>query len=361
MADLSYGARVGDRTLAVAGLAKSFDGTPALVAADLTADPGQVVAVLGPSGSGKSTLLRCIAGLERPDAGSISVGGVPVFGAGVDVAPEKRGVGMVFQDWALFPHLTVGENVGYGLPRADRRGPRVAEVLDLVGLAGLERRMPGTLSGGQQQRVALARALAPRPGVLLLDEPFSNLDASLRTRIRDDVHRLLLDVGITTVFVTHDQAEAFVLGDSVALVHDGRVVQQATPRELYRRPVSPWAAGFVGDANLLAAAASGRWADTALGSVTLADEHHGAVTVLVRPEDLVVTTDGSGAAGRIGTTGSLTRIEYLGHDSLLTLAVGEVAVRVRTRDDGWTAGAAVRVSVSADAPPATAWPTDPVG
>jgi iron(III) transport system ATP-binding protein len=338
---------MGDRTLAVAGLAKSYDGAPALVAADLAAEAGTVVAVLGPSGSGKSTLLRCIAGLERPDAGTIRIGGEVVFGDGADVAPERRGVGMVFQDWALFPHLDVRDNVGYGLPRAERRGPRVGEVLEMVGLAGSERRMPGTLSGGQQQRVALARALAPRPGVLLLDEPFSNLDASLRTRIRDEVHRLLLDVGITTVFVTHDQGEAFVLGDTVALVHDGRVVQHAPPHELYREPVSPWAAAFVGDANLLEGTATGRHADTVLGPIELADEHHGAITVLIRPEDLVVAADGD--------EGSVTRVDYLGHDSLLRVTSREVSLLVRTRSDVWRRGDAVSLRFAGR--PATAWPT----
>ena len=349
---------MGDRTLAVAGLTKSFDGTTVLHGVDLVAGAGEIVAVLGPSGSGKSTLLRCIAGLERPDAGTIRIGGKEVVGdrvgsahgKAVDVPPERRGVGMVFQSWALFPHLDVAANVGYGLPRAQRRGPRVGEMLELVGLTGFERRLPDTLSGGQQQRVALARALAPAPGVLLLDEPFSNLDATLRTRIRDEVHEVLVQVGITTVFVTHDQHEAFVLGDTVALVRDGRVVQQATPRELYRHPVSPWVAGFVGDANLLDGAATGGGAETAVGPVLLADRLDGPVTVLVRPEELVATAPGECR---------VTRVEYLGHDSIVTVQVGDATIRVRTREDRWRPGDRVAVVVAPGASPATAWPAPP--
>ena len=207
----------------------------------LQVEPGESVALLGPSGCGKTTLLRLIAGLERPLAGTIQLGDRFVSGppgrGGTWVAPEARRVGMVFQDWALFPHLTVGRNVGYGLERSTRTPGRIAEALDLVGLSGFAERMPSTLSGGQQQRVALARALAPRPGVLLLDEPFSNLDSSLREDVRSEVRRLLIELGITAVFVTHDQDEAFVVGDRVGVLREGRLAQVDTPDGLYRRPV----------------------------------------------------------------------------------------------------------------------------
>ena len=231
--------------------------------------PGAIVALLGPSGCGKTTLLRTIAGLERLDGGEVRIGDAVVSGPGAHVPPERRRVGMVFQDWALFPHLTVAQNVGYGLPRVDRRGPRVEAALAMVGLAGLGDRSPGTLSGGQQQRVALARALAPEPGVLLLDEPFSNLDSALRVQVRTEVHQLLADLGVTTVFVTHDQEEAFVLGDEVAVMHEGAIVQQAEPATLYARPATPWVATFVGDANLVEATADGHTAATPVGPIAL--------------------------------------------------------------------------------------------
>jgi iron(III) transport system ATP-binding protein len=341
--------------LVVAGLAKTFGDVPALDGAELVARAGEVVAVLGPSGSGKSTLLRCIAGLERPDGGSIRIGGTDVFSREVDVPPERRGIGMVFQTWALFPHLDVAANVGYGLPRAERKGPRVDDLLELVGLRGFEQREPDTLSGGQQQRVALARAVAPRPDLLLLDEPFSNLDASLRARVRGEVRSLLADLGITTVVVTHDQAEAFVLGDSVAVVREGRVVQQAGTRELYRRPVDPWVAAFVGDANLLVGEAHGSVAETALGPVPLAVDRRGRVTVLVRPEDVAVRPLVGGARGEC--CGTVRAVEYLGHDVIASVARADGAtVTVRTRDDALRPGD--EVALRHDGPPAWAWPTD---
>ena len=228
------------------------------------------------------------------------------------VPAERRRVGMVFQDWALFPHLTVAQNVGYGLPRPDRRGPRVAEALALVGLDGLGDRSPGTLSGGQQQRVALARALAPAPGVLLLDEPFSNLDTSLRVQVRTEVHQLLASLGVTTVFVTHDQEEAFVLGDEVAVMHGGRIVQQATPAELYARPATSWVATFVGDANLVTGTAAGASATTPVGPVALERPVEGDVDVVLRPEELrlVPLADGAGAPATVELC------EFYGHDTV---------------------------------------------
>ena len=309
--------------VSVAGISKRFGDVEVLHDIDLEVRAGSVVALLGPSGCGKTTLLRIICGLERPDGGTVTVADRPVAGADVWVPPEKRRVGMVFQDWALFPHMTVERNVGYGIAKRDpERGARIAEALELVGLAGMGDRMPGTLSGGQQQRVALARALAPRPSVLLLDEPFSNLDTTLRVQVRAEVHALLTELDVTAVFVTHDQDEAFVLGDHVAVMSGGRIVQSAAPSELYARPVSPWVASFVGDANLLVGDATGEHATTVVGRVPLASATQGAVQVLVRPEALAIDR-GEGA------TVELT--EYYGHDSLLVVRTdaGDV-VRVRT-------------------------------
>ena len=333
--------------VSVAGVDKRFGNVEVLHDISLEVEAGAVVSLLGPSGCGKTTLLRIIAGLERPDEGRIDIGGRPVAGNGVWVPPEKRRVGMVFQDWALFPHMTVERNVGYGIAKREPdRASRIAEALELVGLTGLSHRMPGTLSGGQQQRVALARARAPRPSVLLLDEPFSNLDTALRVQVRAEVHALLIELGVTSVFVTHDQDEAFVLGDHVAVMSGGRIVQAAPPAELYARPASPWVASFVGEANLVAGQAAGERADTPVGSVPLATAADGAVQVLVRPEALRLVP-GEGA------TVELT--EYYGHDTLYVVRT-DSGVQLRVR-----AGAAPvvargdRVSLRYEGPPAMAF------
>jgi iron(III) transport system ATP-binding protein len=329
------------------GIDKRFGDVEVLRSVELDVAPGSIVALLGPSGCGKTTLLRILAGLERPDAGTVVIGDRTVTGPGAWVPPERRRVGMVFQDWALFPHMTVERNVGYGIPRRDpERDRRIEESLALVGLTGLGDRLPGTLSGGQQQRVALARALAPRPSVLLLDEPFSNLDTALRVQVRAEVHALLADLGVTSVFVTHDQDEAFVLGDHVAVMSSGRIVQAAPPAELYAHPATPWVASFVGDANLLEGSATGDRADTPLGPVPLAEPASGAVHVLVRPE-MVQLRPGDGAVVEI--------TEYYGHDSLYvvrtdggtTLRVRAAAAPIAKRGD--------RVSLAYAGPPTVAF------
>jgi iron(III) transport system ATP-binding protein len=310
--------------LAVEGLAKAFGATTVLDRVGLAAPAGRVVALLGPSGCGKTTLLRCIAGLERPDAGEVRLDERVLCADGVFVPPERRRIGMVFQDGALFPHLSVTGNVGYGLSRAERRGQRVEQALALVDLAGFGDRMPASLSGGQAQRVALARALVTRPSVLLLDEPFSNLDTILRVQIRAEVQRLLADLGVTAVFVTHDQEEAFVVGDEVAVMLAGRIMQQAAPAELYRAPVSRAVAAFLGDANLLPGVATAGLADTPIGRVPLRAELRGDVDVLLRPEQLRVS------AGRAATIDS---VQYFGHDAVyLTRLPGGAALRVRVLD-----------------------------
>ena len=332
----------------VAGLAKSFGDHPVLVDVDLEVGPGEVVALLGPSGCGKTTLLRTIAGLERPDAGVVRAGGRVLSGDAVWVPPERREIGMVFQDWALFPHMSVAANVAYGLPRRSGSA-RVDRALAMVGLEGMGDRLPGTLSGGQQQRVALARALAPEPGVLLLDEPFSNLDTALRVQVRAEVRRLLTALGVSTVFVTHDQGEAFVLGDRVAVMAEGRIVQVGVPSDLYEDPVSPWVAGFVGDANLLDGEADGAGASTPCGPCSLRTEVTGAVSVLARPEELRLTAAGP-------SNGTVALVEYHGHDTvyLVDLVTGP-SVRVRESSaPRWAAGDEVTVAHSGRA--ALAWP-----
>ncbi|MDE0163090.1 MAG: ABC transporter ATP-binding protein [Acidimicrobiaceae bacterium] len=317
----------------------ALGGAPVLRGASVTAAPGRTLAILGPSGCGKTTLLRVLAGLQRLDSGRVVLGGklvagparptgpangTPVAGASrygaapaaVHVAAEARGVGMVFQDWSLFPHLTVAGNVAFGLPRAERprarvlprpASSRVRDLLEMVGIAELADRLPGSLSGGQQQRVALARALAPQPSVLLLDEPFSSLDTTLRVEVRAEVAGLLRELEVTCVFVTHDQDEAFVLGDEVAVMRDGAVVQQAPPAVLYERPADRWLAGFVGEADTVPGRAEGDIAYTALGPMKLLSPLHGEVDVLLRPEELALTEGGSG---------TVERVEFFGHDTL---------------------------------------------
>mgnify|MGYP005850156811 FL=1 len=280
------------------GLHKSFDSCHALRGVDLATERGQIVALLGPSGCGKTTLLRLIAGFEWPDAGAIIVNGRAVAGNGQRVPAEHRRVGMVFQDYALFPHLDVAGNIAFGLrgPAQDRQA-RVTELLDIVGLPGLGDRPPHALSGGQQQRVALARALAPRPDVLLLDEPFSNLDAALRAQVRHEVRAILKRAGTTCVFVTHDREEALSLADSIAVMFEGRIAQMAAPEVLYHHPTSPEVAAFVGEANFLHAVREGLYARCALGVLPLEQtplaEHEG-VLLMIRPEALRLHLDADG-------------------------------------------------------------------
>ncbi|HUP32947.1 MAG TPA: ABC transporter ATP-binding protein, partial [Gaiellaceae bacterium] len=266
------------------GVSKRFGAVRAVDHAQLCVERGEFVALLGPSGCGKTTLLRLIAGFEEPEAGTVEVAGVPVAGEGSWVPPERRKVGMVFQDYALFPHLTVAENVGFGLPRRERK-TRVPAVLALVDLCGLGDRYPHELSGGQQQRVALARALAPRPELVLLDEPWSNIDPHLRATMRDELARILRAINVTVVLVTHDREEAFSLADRIALMRNGSVVQEGTPEELYLAPATRWAAEFVGAGNFLPGTLANGVVETPVGLFP-AQNPNGAtdVEVLIRPE-----------------------------------------------------------------------------
>ncbi len=294
------------------GLRKTYGEVVAVDGFDLDVTAGTVTTVLGPSGSGKTTVLRMLAGFERPDAGTIDIAGEPMSGDISFVPPERRKVGMVFQDYALFPHLTVAANVGFGVPRSSGRAARIADVVDLVGLTGLEDRLPGDLSGGEQQRVALARALAPAPAVILLDEPFSNLDADLRGRVRREVRQILTAAGTTAVFVTHDQEEALAMSDHVAVMRHGSVVQVGPPTDLYRRPADAWTARFLGDADLFeGVAAAGR---VTVGAGTFTTGLDGPVTVMIRPETVGLAADPAGV-------GLVKDREYYGHDQLVTVVL----------------------------------------
>ena len=267
-------------------LYKRYGDTQAVAGFNLSVPRGQVVALLGPSGCGKTTLLRLIAGFDNPDQGTILVGSQPVFENRRGAPPEKRRVGMVFQEGALFPHLTVEQNVAYGLPRGEQRKEKVARVLALVGLEDLRHRMPHELSGGQQQRVALARALVPEPEVLLLDEPFSNLDPGLREQVRQDVLQILRASNVTCIFVTHDQEEALFVGDVVAVMNQGRIDQIASPEEIFHHPATRFAAEFIGTVDFLPAWRDGQQLTTEIGSAVwrggcAPDDH---LEVMIRPD-----------------------------------------------------------------------------
>ena len=325
------------------GLEKSFHGKRAVAGLDLHVEQGLVCALLGPSGCGKTTTLRLIAGFERPDAGRVLVGDKLVAGDGTFLAPERRRIGMVFQDYALFPHLSVEGNVAYALGRSPDR-TRVAEVLSLVGLERLAERHPHELSGGEQQRVALARALAPTPEVILLDEPFSNLDAALRTRVRREMRDILVGAGVTALFVTHDQEEALSLADRVAVMRDGRIEQEGTPEEVYGRPRTRWVADFLGDAEIVPGTAADGAVECELGRFPIPKELEGSVDVLVRPESVAL---GAGPApGRDRShEGTVVAREYYGHDQLVVVELAS-GRRLRSRSMGfpiWHPGDRVRV------------------
>ena len=296
----------GDVVLELDGVGKTYGETPVIRDLSLSVREGELLTLLGPSGCGKTTTLRLIAGLERPTEGTVRVEGEAVAGPGATFRPpEERDVGVVFQEFALFPHLTARENVAFGLADRpdDERERRVADLLELVGLTDHGEKYPEELSGGQQQRVALARSLAPEPRLLLLDEPFSNLDVDLRVEMREEVRRILKEAGVTAISVTHDQEEAMSISDRVAVMYDGRLEQVDTPERIFQNPRSRFVASFLGHASFLAGTVDGDVVRTGLGPIPieriygLTTEYDGSeIDVLVRPDDLTAraSSDGNG-------------------------------------------------------------------
>ncbi len=313
--------------LQIAGLQKSFGGRQVVAIDHLELVPGELLALLGPSGCGKSTTLRLIAGLERPDAGEIVIGGVTAVDDRTWVPPQRRRVGLVFQDYALFPHLTVARNIAYGLPRGAQRNHRVAEMLDLVGLAGHEQAYPRQLSGGQQQRIALARALAPAPELLLLDEPFSSLDPGLRHQLRSDVRSILQRAGTTGLLVTHDQEEALSIADRVAVMLDGQIAQVDSPERLYYAPTSLEVALFIGDANLLPGMVTAAGIESSLGTIVRPTAERGPVQVMLRPELIGLSTTPVDP----GVEGTVLEVDFYGHDHVAKVQVAGLDTPVRVR------------------------------
>jgi ABC-type Fe3+/spermidine/putrescine transport system ATPase subunit len=344
-----------DSYLRLDRLTKSFGALRVADAVSLEVARGETLALLGPSGSGKTTILRMVAGFETPDSGSILVDGEEV----TRQAPERRRFGMVFQHYALFPHLTVGQNVAFGLesrgvPR-EEAARRVSEALAAVDLAGFQARRVGEVSGGQQQRVALARALAPEPRVLLLDEPLSNLDPQLRERTRRELARTLEKIGITAIFVTHEQEEAFDLGDRIAVVNGGRLEQVGTPEELYRSPATKFVATFIGRASVLPASWDGgrarlpsgpAWSAEAAGAA----EPGAAVELVVRPEALRL------AAGPESLAGAVTSRRFAGREAFYEVETPAGVLEVLGAPDAAAPGDRVAVSLSPDGPPPRAYP-----
>ncbi|MEX2374149.1 MAG: ABC transporter ATP-binding protein [Dehalococcoidia bacterium] len=338
---------------------KSYGGEIALRGISFEVERGECISLLGPSGCGKTTTLRCLAGLEQVSGGTIRIGSQVVSSVAGSVAPGQRGLGMVFQSFALWPHMTVLDNVAYplrrqGLRRAEAR-ERAAEPLSMVGLAGFEGRYPGQLSGGQQQRVAVARAICPQPELLLFDEPLSNLDAQLRERMRFELRELQQNLGFTAVYVTHDQAEAMVLSDRIILMSDGQIVQSDRPETLYRHPATEFAAGFLGNVNVVKARVEERreggtlLARSALGQhqvVGRAAEQVGdLVQLAIRAQYVEVTRDAPPGA----VAGKVEDVIFLGDSVEYRVGVGDVSVvAVASRPSGLVIGDTCSVLALAD-------------
>ncbi len=307
-------------------LAKYFGKTCAVYSASFTLPRGEFMALLGPSGCGKTTMLRMIAGLEKPDKGKIFLDGHLVASEEIFVPANRRRVGMVFQDYALFPHMTVEKNIAYGLVRGSSQKVIVDQMLELVGLSGMKNRYPRELSGGQQQRVALARALAPQPSILLLDEPFSNLDTALRVQVREEVKRIIKEAGVSTILVTHDQDEAMSMADTIGVMLRGTIEQIGSPRILYEKPKSLAIANFLGETNHIPGEAQGNKVLTALGELPLQTPMQGSVEVLLRPSDLVFSSNGHGTPAMVSHT------TYYGHRQTIWVKIADATLLKMTGD-----------------------------
>ncbi len=306
-------------------LSKTYDEAhgPVVERVSFSVRPGEIFGLLGPSGCGKTTLLRVIAGFETPDSGDILLNGRSIR----SIPAERREIGLVFQDYALFPHLSVADNIAFalrGVSKQEKRS-RVAETLSLVGLGRFGERMPHELSGGQQQRVALGRAIAAGPKIILLDEPFSNLDASLRDATRSDVRDLLKKTGMSAILVTHDQEEALSISDRLAVMNEGRIEQIGTPETVYHRPRTPFVAQFLGRTNILQGTAGGREAETPLGRLPLDREAHGAVLLSLRPEHLELLREDNGNA-----PATVLVREFKGHDITYRVQLGGIEYLAHT-------------------------------
>ena len=311
--------------LQVDTLTRAFGGVTVVSDVSLSVAAGQVMCLLGPSGCGKSTTLRMIAGVERPDQGRVTIDGQPVFGPGINLPPESRGVGLMFLDFALFPHLSVAANVGFGLTGdAPAKARRVDHLLERVNLTGFGTKHPHQLSGGEQQRVALARALAPRPRVMLMDEPFSGLDNRLRDGIRDDTLAVLKDEGAAVLLVTHEPDEAMRMADQIALMRDGVIVQRGAPYNIYNAPIDREAAAFFSDINVIRGVSRGALTETPFGAFLTPGHGDGAaVDIVIRPQHLKIDFDRAGrgpnptAMDGTPARGSVLRSRYLGRESLV--------------------------------------------
>lgn len=318
--------------LSISNITKRFAHNLPPVVEDLCFEvyAGEIFALLGPSGCGKTTTLRLIAGFERVDAGEIRMEEQCFADSNVHLPPEARNVGVVFQEYALFPHLNVLQNVAFGLKKlpAKLRDERVMTVLDMVGMIPFKDRKPHQLSGGQQQRVALARSIAPSPKLILLDEPFSNLDAGMRHSTREEIRDLLKDAGMSAVFVTHDQEEALCFADRLAVMQDGCIEQIGTPETVYHRPQTPFVADFLGMTNLIPGEASGNCAETPLGRFQITPSAHGRVLLSIRPEHLVMVQ--SDAVSQNNGIGEITMREFKGHDLTYRVKIGAENYVVQT-------------------------------
>ena len=318
--------------LSISNITKRFAPNlpPVVEAISFEVYTGEIFALLGPSGCGKTTTLRLIAGFERADAGEIYMEGQCFADSSVHLPPEVRGIGIVFQEYALFPHLNVLQNVAFGLKKlpAKLRDERVMTVLDMVGMTPFKDRKPHQLSGGQQQRVALARSIAPSPKLILLDEPFSNLDAGMRHSTREEIRDLLKDAEMSAVFVTHDQEEALCFADRLAVMQDGCIEQIGTPETVYHRPQTPFVADFLGVTNLIDGEAEGDHAETPLGKFQIAPSAYGKVLLSIRPEHLVMVQ--SNGRGQNNGIGEIVMRDFKGHDLTYRVRVGTQNYVVQT-------------------------------